>query len=85
VPNYIFDKEKTKEEIEKKTSKIGPQIVEVQAGSIIAKKGEVITEKKLEILSALGIYSYADSILRFLINGFYLLLISFISYNRQNI
>ena len=81
VPNYIFDKEKTKEEIEKKTSKIGPQIVEVQAGSIIAKKGEVITEKKLEILSALGIYSYADSILRFLINGFYLLLISFISYH----
>lgn len=81
VPNYIFDKEKTKEEIEKKTSKIGPQIVEVQAGSIIAKKGEVITEKKLEILSAFGIYSYADSILRFLINGFYLLLISFISYH----
>lgn len=81
VPNYIFDKEKTKEEIEKKTSKIGPQIVEVQAGSIIAKKGEVITEKKLEILSALGIYSYADSILRFLINGLYLLLISFISYH----
>lgn len=81
VPNYIFDKEKTKEEIEKKTSKIGPQIVEVQAGSIIAKKGEVITEKKLEILSALGIYSYADSILRFLINGVYLLLISFISYH----
>lgn len=81
VPNYIFDKEKTKEEIEKKTSKIGPQIVEVQAGSIIAKKGEVITEKKLEVLSALGIYSYADSILRFLINGFYLLLISFISYH----
>lgn len=81
VPNYIFDKEKTKEEIEKKISKIGPQIVEVQAGSIIAKKGEVITEKKLEILSALGIYSYADSILRFLINGFYLLLISFISYH----
>ena len=81
VPNYIFDKEKTKEEIEKKTSKIGQQIVEVQAGSIIAKKGEVITEKKLEILSALGIYSYADSLLRFFINGVYLLLISFISYH----
>ena len=81
VPNYIFDKEKTKEEIEKKTSKIGQQIVEVQAGSIIAKKGEVITEKKLEILSALGIYSYADSLLRFLISGVYLLLISFISYH----
>lgn len=81
VPNYIFDKEKTKEEIEKKASKIGQQIVEVQAGSIIAKKGEVITEKKLEILSALGIYSYADSLLRFFINGVYLLLISFISYH----
>lgn len=81
VPNYIFDKEKTKEEIEKKTSKIGQQIVEVQVGSIIAKKGEVITEKKLEILSALGIYSYADSLLRFFINGVYLLLISFISYH----
>ncbi len=81
VPNYVFDKEKTKEEIQKKTSKIGPQIVEVQAGSIVAKKGEVITEKKLEMLSALGIYSYAESLSRFLINGAYLLLISFISYH----
>ena len=81
VPNYIFDKDKTKEEIEKKTSKIGEQIVEVQAGSIIAKKGEVITDKKLEMLSALGIYSYAESLFRFLVNGGYILLISFISYH----
>lgn len=81
VPNYIFDKDKTKEEIEKKTSKIGEQIVEVQAGSIVARKGEVITDKKLEMLSALGIYSYAESLFRFLVNGVYILLISFISYH----
>ena len=48
VPNYIFDKEKTKEEIEKKTSKIGQQIVEVQAGSIIAKKVRLSQRKSLK-------------------------------------
>ncbi len=52
VPNYVFDKEKTKDEIEKKTSKIGEQVVEIQAGSIVAKKGEVLTDRKMELLSA---------------------------------
>ena len=80
VPNYIFDKDKTKEEIEKKTSKIGEQIVEVQAGSLVAKKGEVLTDKKLELLSALGIYSYSESISRLIMNVMYLIVVSFISY-----
>ena len=80
VPNYIFDKEKTKEEIEKKTSKIGEQIIEIQAGSIVAKKGEILSEKKLELLSAIGIYSYGESLARLIMNIVYLFIISFISY-----
>ncbi len=80
VPNYIFDKEKTKEEIEKKTSKIGEQIIEIPVGSIVAKKGEVLSEKKIELLSAVGIYSYSESIARLMMNLMYLILISFISY-----
>lgn len=80
VPNYIFDKEKTKEEIEKKTSKIGEQIVEIQAGSIVAKKGEILSDKKLELLSAIGIYSYGESLGRLILNVMYLFIISFISY-----
>lgn len=81
VPNYVFDKEKTKEEIEKKTSKIGEQITEIPAGSIVAKKGEILTERKLEMFSQLGIYSYAESIWRFLINILYLSIVTVISYN----
>ena len=80
VPNYVFDKEKTKDEIEKKTSKIGEQIVEIQAGSIVAKKGEVLTDRKMELLSALGIYSYSETIARLVMNIMYLFIISFISY-----
>lgn len=80
VANYIFDKDKTKEEIQKKTSKIGDQIVEIPAGTVIAKKGEVITDKKLEILSALGIYSYGEKITRMFMNIAYFLMVSFVAY-----
>lgn len=80
VPNYIFDKDKTKEEIEKKTSKIGDQIVDIPAGTVVAQKGEVLTDKKLKLLSAVGIYSYSQKMLRMVMNIAYFLIISFVAY-----
>lgn len=81
VPNLIYDKEKTENGIKEKTSMIGEQITEISAGSLIAKKGEVLTERKLDILSAAGIYSYGESLLRFVANIVYLLTISVGAYN----
>ena len=43
-------------------------------------KGEVITDKKLEILSALGIYSYGEKITRMFMNIAYFLMVSFVAY-----
>lgn len=81
VPNLIYDKEKTENKIKEKTSMIEDQITEISAGTLIAKKGEVLTERKLNILSAAGVYSYGESLLRLIANIVYLLTISVGAYN----
>lgn len=81
APNYIFDKDKTKKEIEKKIDGIGDQIVEISAGTLIAKKGEILTEKKIDMLNKVGIYSYSENILRLVVNIVYLITVSVGVYN----
>lgn len=81
APNYIFDKDKTKKEIEKKIDGIGDQIVEISAGTLIAKKGEILTEKKIDMLNKVGIYSYSENILRLVVNIVYLITVSVGIYN----
>ena len=76
VPNYIYDEEKTKNIISEKVSQIKDQYIEIKAGTLIAKTGEVLTERKINILDKLGIYNYKMSIFIILLNIVFLLVIS---------
>ena len=57
IPNYIYDDVKTKTAIAEKVSQIKDQYVEIKAGTLIAKKGEILTERKISILERLGIFN----------------------------
>jgi len=62
IPNYIYDEAKTKSAINEKVSQINDQYIEIKAGTLIAKTGEILTERKIDILDKLGIYNYKMSI-----------------------
>lgn len=62
VANYIYDEVKTKEAIVEKIAQIDDQIIPIQAGQVLAEKGEIITEGKANLLQAAGIYSYDKSL-----------------------
>ncbi|MEG0398125.1 MAG: phosphohydrolase, partial [Cetobacterium sp.] len=78
--NYIYDEEKTKNAIQEKVSQVGNQLVEIKAGNILAKKGEILTEKKVSMLEAVGVYSYKKNIIMLFANLMYLIIISIIFY-----
>lgn len=80
-PNYVYDIEKTKEDIKQKVDKIDDQYTTVKAGELVLKKGEILDKQKLQTLKALGIYSPSETILRFFISAIYLVTVSIISYN----
>ncbi|WP_300360701.1 HDIG domain-containing metalloprotein [Fusobacterium sp.] len=80
-PNYVYDIEKTKEDIKQKVDKIDDQYTTVKAGELVLKKGEILDKQKLQTLKALGIYSPSETILRFFISAIYLATVSIISYN----
>lgn len=61
-PNYVYDVEKTKGFIEEKVAQVKDQYVEIKAGTLIAKTGEVLTDRKINILENFGIYNYKTSI-----------------------
>lgn len=78
--NYIYDEGKTKEAIKEKISQVGDQLVAIKAGSLLAKKGEILTEKKVNMLEAVGIYSYKNNVFLLVGNFIYLVIISTIFY-----
>lgn len=76
IPNYIYDEAKTKNTINEKVSQIHDQYIEIKAGTLIAKTGEILTERKIDILDKLGIYNYKVSIFIIALNLIFLLVIS---------
>ena len=76
IPNYIYDEAKTKNTINEKVSQINDQYIEIKAGTLIAKTGEILTERKIDILDKLGIYNYKMSIFIITLNIIFLLVIS---------
>ena len=76
IPNYIYDEAKTKSAINEKVSQINDQYIEIKAGTLIAKTGEILTERKIGILDKLGIYNYKMSIFIITLNIIFLLVIS---------
>ena len=79
-PNYIYDEAKTKKNIKEKVTQIKDQYLEIKAGTLIAKTGEVINERRMKILEACGVYSYNKSIGIFIANFLYLGIISALFY-----
>ena len=76
IPNYIYDEAKTKNTINEKVSQINDQYIEIKAGTLIAKTGEILTARKIDILDKLGIYNYKMSIFIITLNIIFLLVIS---------
>ncbi|MGL6064038.1 MAG: HD family phosphohydrolase [Fusobacteriaceae bacterium] len=80
VPNYIYDREKTKNSIKEKVLQIKDQFININAGDLIIKKGEIITENNIKILEAVGISSINKNILYFILNILYLWIVGTIFY-----
>lgn len=80
-PNYVYDRERTKFEIKKRVDGIDDQYTTVKAGELVLKKGELLDKEKIQVLNALGIYSFAETVLRFSVTGIYLITVSVIAYN----
>lgn len=79
-PNYIYDEIKTKKNIQEKVSQINDQYVEIKAGTLIAKTGEVLNERRIKILEACGVYSYKKSFSLIFANIIYLGIVSSLFY-----
>lgn len=80
-PNYVYDRERTKFEIKKRVDGIEDQYTTVKAGELVLKKGELLDKEKIQVLNALGIYSFTETVLRFSVTGIYLITVSVIAYN----
>ena len=80
-PNYVYDRERTKFEIKKRVDGIEDQYTTIKAGELVLKKGELLDKEKIQVLNALGIYSFAETVLRFSVTGIYLITVSVIAYN----
>ena len=80
APNYIYDEGKTKKAIEEKVSQINDQYIEIKAGTLVAKKGEILNERRIKILEYCGVYSYKKSLGIMMANLAYLFIISSLFY-----
>ncbi|MDO4691096.1 MAG: HDIG domain-containing protein [Fusobacterium sp.] len=80
VPNYIYDENKTRHNIEEKVSQIKEQYVEIKAGTLIARTGEILTKRKINILDRFGIFTYKTSIFNLVLITIYLIVLSTIFY-----
>lgn len=80
IPNYIYDETKTRQNIEERVSQIKEQYVEIKAGTLIARTGEILTQRKINILSRFGIYTYRTSISDIVLTTIYLVVLSTILY-----
>lgn len=72
---YIYDETRTKNSIAEKVAQIDDQIVDIKAGTLLVKKGDIITESKVRLLDAVGIYSYKKGIAFFIANLLYSLIL----------
>lgn len=79
-PNYIYDIDRTRTFIEGKVSQVKDQYIEIKAGTLVAKTGETLTDRKIDILNKLEIYTYKNSIIAIIFNLAYILLISALLY-----
>ena len=79
-PNYVYDAEATKKVIEGKIAQIDDVIVEVRAGSVIAKKGEILTESQVSALREYGLYSGERNAFFIMANIIYLGIVSVVFY-----
>ena len=80
TPNYIYDEEKTKRSLQEKVSQINDQYIEIKAGTLVGKKGEILNERRIKILEACGVYSYKRSTAIILANLTYLFIIATLFY-----
>ena len=72
----IFKEDNVLNTINEKVSQIHDQYIEIKAGTLIAKTGEILTDRKIDILDRLGIYNYKMSIFIIALNLVFLLVIS---------
>lgn len=79
-PNYVYDEVKTKKNIQEKVSQISDQYVEIKAGTLIGKTGEILNERRIKILEACGVYSYKKSFALIFANIIYLSIVSSLFY-----
>ena len=80
TPNFIYDEDKTKRSLQEKVSQINDQYIEIKAGTLVGKKGEILNERRIKILEACGVYSYKKSTVIILANLTYLSIISTLFY-----
>lgn len=79
-PNYVYDELKTKKNIQEKVSQIKDQYIEIKAGTLIGKTGEILNERRIKILEACGVFSYKKSFALIFANIIYLGIVSSLFY-----
>ena len=79
-PNYVYDELKTKKNIQEKVSQIKDQYIEIKAGTLIGKTGEILNERRIKILEACGVFSYKKSFAFIFANVIYLGIVSSLFY-----
>ena len=79
-PNYVYDELKTKKNIQEKVSEIKDQYIEIKAGTLIGKTGEILNERRIKILEACGVFSYKKSFALIFANVIYLGIVSSLFY-----
>ena len=79
-PNYVYDELKTKKNIQEKVSQIKDQYIEIKAGTLIGKTGEILNERRIKILEACGVFSYKKSFALIFANVIYLGIVSSLFY-----
>lgn len=79
-PNYVYDELKTKKNIQEKVSQIKDQYIEIKAGTLIGKTGEILNERRIKVLEACGVFSYKKSFALIFANVIYLGIVSSLFY-----
>lgn len=79
-PNYVYDELKTKKNIQEKVSQIKDQYIEIKAGTLIGKTGEILNERRIKILEACEVFSYKKSFALIFANVIYLGIVSSLFY-----
>lgn len=74
--NNIYDEIKTKNAIFEKISQIEDQIFDIEAGTLLVQKGDIISERKFNLLEATGVYSYKKNLGFLFSNLLYIFILS---------